>query len=63
MQAACDLAFEYVHVREQFGKQIGTFQLMQVCNVETNTITTTNIAMWILMKEIWYYEKRMHIYF
>lgn len=29
MQAACDVAFEYAHVRKQFDKPVGTFQLMQ----------------------------------
>ena len=29
MQACCDVAFEYAHVRKQFGKAIGTFQLLQ----------------------------------
>ncbi|KAK6620901.1 hypothetical protein RUM43_011199 [Polyplax serrata] len=29
MQAACDVAFEYVHVRKQFGTRIGEFQLLQ----------------------------------
>ncbi len=29
MQAAFDYAVEYVHEREQFGKPVGTFQLMQ----------------------------------
>ncbi len=29
MQAAFDYAVEYVHTRKQFGKPIGTFQLMQ----------------------------------
>ncbi|KAL0266471.1 UNVERIFIED_CONTAM: hypothetical protein PYX00_008992 [Menopon gallinae] len=29
MQAACDTAFEYVHVRKQFGNRIGEFQLLQ----------------------------------
>jgi isovaleryl-CoA dehydrogenase len=29
MQAALDMTLEYVHEREQFGKKIGTFQLMQ----------------------------------
>lgn len=29
MQAACDVAFEYVHVRKQFNRRIGEFQLMQ----------------------------------
>ncbi|WWD22740.1 hypothetical protein CI109_107233 [Kwoniella shandongensis] len=29
MQAALDLALEYTHEREQFGRKIGTFQLMQ----------------------------------
>lgn len=30
MQAACDVTFEYVHTRKQFGKRIGEFQLIQV---------------------------------
>lgn len=30
MQAACDVAFEYVHIRKQFGSRIGEFQLLQV---------------------------------
>jgi isovaleryl-CoA dehydrogenase len=29
MQAACDVAFEYAHVRKQFGKPIGVNQLIQ----------------------------------
>lgn len=29
MQAACDVAFEYVHMRKQFNTRIGEFQLMQ----------------------------------
>jgi isovaleryl-CoA dehydrogenase len=29
MQASCDVAFEYVHQRKQFGQRIGEFQLMQ----------------------------------
>ena len=29
MQAATDVAFPYVHERKQFGKPVGTFQLMQ----------------------------------
>ncbi|WVQ87487.1 hypothetical protein IAS59_001212 [Cryptococcus gattii] len=29
MQAALDMALDYTHERKQFGKQIGTFQLMQ----------------------------------
>jgi isovaleryl-CoA dehydrogenase len=29
MQAACDVAFEYAHIRKQFEQPIGTFQLMQ----------------------------------
>ncbi|KAK8736944.1 hypothetical protein OTU49_004738, partial [Cherax quadricarinatus] len=29
MQAACDVAFEYVHIRKQFNQRIGEFQLMQ----------------------------------
>jgi len=27
MQASCDVAFKYAHEREQFGRQIGTFQV------------------------------------
>jgi alkylation response protein AidB-like acyl-CoA dehydrogenase len=27
MQACCDTAFEYAHVRKQFGKPIGTYQV------------------------------------
>uniref|UniRef100_A0A2M3ZHG1 Isovaleryl-CoA dehydrogenase, mitochondrial n=1 Tax=Anopheles braziliensis TaxID=58242 RepID=A0A2M3ZHG1_9DIPT len=29
MQAACDVAFEYAHVRKQFNTRIGEFQLLQ----------------------------------
>jgi isovaleryl-CoA dehydrogenase len=29
MQNACDVAFEYAHIRKQFGQPIGTFQLLQ----------------------------------
>ena len=27
MQACCDVAFEYAHVRKQFNQPIGTFQV------------------------------------
>jgi len=27
MQACCDVAFDYAHQREQFGKKIGTYQV------------------------------------
>lgn len=27
MQAACDIAFEYAHIRSAFGKKIGQFQV------------------------------------
>uniref|UniRef100_A0A336K0R5 Isovaleryl-CoA dehydrogenase, mitochondrial n=1 Tax=Culicoides sonorensis TaxID=179676 RepID=A0A336K0R5_CULSO len=29
MQAACDVAFEYAHIRKQFNQRIGEFQLVQ----------------------------------
>ncbi len=29
MQAACDIAFEYAHIRKAFGQPIGQFQLLQ----------------------------------
>ncbi|CAF0948720.1 unnamed protein product [Adineta steineri] len=29
MQACCDTAFEYAHVRKQFGQPVGTYQLIQ----------------------------------
>jgi len=29
MQSSCDVAFDYAHQRKQFGKPIGTFQLLQ----------------------------------
>jgi isovaleryl-CoA dehydrogenase len=29
MQAACDISFEYAHIRKAFGQPIGTFQLLQ----------------------------------
>lgn len=29
MQAACDVAFEYAHIRKQFNQRIGEFQLIQ----------------------------------
>lgn len=28
MQACCDITFEYVHTRKQFGQRIGEFQVM-----------------------------------
>lgn len=31
MQGSIDLAFDYVHSREQFNTKIGEFQLIQVC--------------------------------
>lgn len=30
MQASCDVAFAYAHVRKQFNTKIGEFQLIQV---------------------------------
>ena len=30
MQAACEYSFNYAHERKQFGKSIGSFQLIQV---------------------------------
>lgn len=30
MQACCDIAFSYAHVRKQFNTRIGEFQLIQV---------------------------------
>lgn len=30
MQACCDIAFAYAHVRKQFNRRIGEFQLIQV---------------------------------
>lgn len=30
MQACCDVAFGYAHVRKQFNRKIGEFQLIQV---------------------------------
>ena len=29
MQAACDVAFEYSHMRKQFGQPIGHFQVIR----------------------------------
>jgi isovaleryl-CoA dehydrogenase len=29
MQAACDISFEYAHLRKAFGQPIGRFQLLQ----------------------------------
>lgn len=33
MQACCDVAFSYAHVRKQFDKRIGEFQLIQVNDI------------------------------
>ena len=30
MQAACDVAFDYVHQRKQFGSPIGHFQVSTI---------------------------------
>ena len=35
MQAAIDVAFPYVHVRQQFGQPIGTFQVRWTVYVHT----------------------------
>ncbi|KAL7634089.1 UNVERIFIED_CONTAM: hypothetical protein RMT77_015417 [Armadillidium vulgare] len=39
MQAVCDVAFDYVHVRKQFNTRIGEFQLMQgkIADIYTTT--------------------------
>lgn len=37
MQACCDIAFSYAHIRKQFDTRIGEFQLIQVsffCSIE-----------------------------
>lgn len=34
MQACCDIAFSYAHVRKQFNKRIGEFQLLQVSTTD-----------------------------
>jgi len=31
MQACCDVAFEYAHIRKQFNKPIGTYQVKIFC--------------------------------
>lgn len=30
MQASCDIAFEYAHIRKQFGQPIGKFQVILI---------------------------------
>lgn len=44
MQAACDSAFEYAHVRKQFGQQIGKFQLVQGKLADMYTILNASRA-------------------
>lgn len=39
MQACCDVAFEYVHQRQQFGQQIGKFQMIQAKMADMYTTT------------------------
>ncbi len=34
MQAACDTAFEYAHIRKAFGQRIGEFQVNQKFNFD-----------------------------
>ncbi|CAF1064347.1 unnamed protein product [Rotaria sp. Silwood1] len=38
MQACCDITFEYAHTRKQFGKPIGTYQLIQAKMADMYTI-------------------------
>lgn len=38
MQACCDIAFSYAHVRKQFNTRIGEFQLIQVESFWTNLL-------------------------
>ena len=40
MQAAFDNAVEYVHDRQQFGRPVGTFQLMQGLFISTRAMTS-----------------------
>lgn len=46
MQSACDTAFQYVHIRKQFGTRIGEFQLIQVRvnKIEEHASFETKIA-------------------
>ena len=39
MQASCDVAFEYVHQRKQFGQEIGKFQMVQAKIADMYTTT------------------------
>lgn len=39
MQASCDVAFEYVHQRKQFGQEIGKFQMIQAKIADMYTTT------------------------
>ena len=47
MQASCDMAFKYAHVREQFGQKIGTFQVRMII---------VYIIMWILLNLLSNYQ-------
>lgn len=39
MQACCDVTFEYVHQRRQFGQPIGRFQMVQAKMADMYTTT------------------------
>ena len=45
MQAFCDVAFEYAHVRKQFSKPIGTFQVSKIEfeSTEFNRLTYVSV--------------------
>lgn len=57
MQACCDIAFSYAHVRKQFNKRIGEFQLIQVAfevsdKLISNIDSTSNQSGFSLMHKL-----------
>lgn len=50
MQAACDISFEYAHMRKAFGKPIGQFQVLKC---QLRWLFVLNIFLLSYYKEKW----------
>jgi isovaleryl-CoA dehydrogenase len=47
MQAACDLSFEYAHMRKAFGQPIGKFQVFELNQLAFKCQSSISICFWL----------------